>query len=174
MGRRPGTLCSAVIALTTSAPPLALTLGPLVAVDLLAVGDPARTRTVFAAIAFLIAIGIGLLVLAGWLLRSTRIDPDVLAPLEVMGERSWRHADPVWQRRRLDELRPADADPLDPMAPPPVADAEFDLGPTLAGFDDFDDLLRQFGIQLDDASPDTVADPPIDEPAPSDSADDRA
>jgi hypothetical protein len=127
----------------------------------LAVGDPGRTRTVLAAISFLIAIGVGLVVLAGWLLRSTRVDPEVLAPLEVMGERSWRRADPVWQRRRLDEVRPAEAEPLDPMAPPPLADAEFDLGPRLGGFDDFDDLLRELGIHLEDTSPDEAAEPMV-------------
>lgn len=162
-----------------TAPVLLLTFDAVPSAQLLAVGDPTRTRTVLAAIAFLVAIGIGLLVLAGWLVRSTRVDPEVLAPLEAMGERSWRKADPVWQRRRLDELRPEGAEPLDPMAPPPAADAEFDLGPSLAGFDDFDDLLRQFGIQLDDAAPDEVADPlpgptpdggdePVDEPTDGD------
>jgi hypothetical protein len=139
----------------------------LLAVDLLAVGDPGRTRTVIAAILFLVALGIGLLVLAGWLVRSTRADPEVLAPLEVMGERSWRNADPVRQRRRLDEVRPDDAEPIDPMAPPPPADAEFDLGPKLAGFADFDDLLRNYGIVLEDASPDAVPEPLDDVPPPS-------
>jgi hypothetical protein len=142
---------------------------PLLAVDLLAVGDPGRTRTVIAAILFLVAIGVGLLVLAGWLVRSTRVDPDVLAPLEVMGERSWRSADPVRQRRRLDEVRPDDAEPIDPMAPPPLTDAEFDLGPKLGGFADFDDLLREYGIHLDDAAPDQVA-TPLDEPPTGDRA----
>jgi hypothetical protein len=142
---------------------------PLLAVDLLAVGDPGRTRTVIAAILFLVAIGVGLLVLAGWLVRSTRVDPDVLAPLEVMGERSWRGADPVRQRRRLDEVRPDDAEPIDPMAPPPLTDGEFDLGPKLAGFADFDDLLREYGIHFEDAAPDQVA-TPLEEPPTGDRA----
>lgn len=124
---------------------------------LLAVDDPGRTRTVFAAIAFLVAIGVGLLVLAGWLVRSTRVDPEVLAPLEMMGERGWRSADPVLQRRRLDEVRPEGAEPLARMAPPPDADPEFERGPTLGDFSDFDDLLRGLGVELDEVAS-TVSD----------------
>lgn len=139
----------------------------------IAVGDPVRTRTVLAAIFVLIAIGVGLIALAAWLIRSTRVDPEVLAPLEVMSERSWRRADPVWQRRRLDEVRPDEAEPLDPTIPPPPTDAEFDEGPRLGDFDDFDDLLRRFGVDLDDAAPAAVApdeqapdsEPPVDEAA---------
>lgn len=157
---RPTWHTSGVVLASISAP-IVLTWTPA----FLAVGDPGRTRTVLAAVLFLIAIGVGLLVLAGWLVRSTRVDPEVLAPLEVMGERSWRRADPVWQRRRLDEVRPTEAEPLDPMAPPPLADAEFDLGPRLGGFDDFDDLLRELGIHLEDTSPDDVAEP-MDQLAP--------
>ncbi|MEX2626133.1 MAG: hypothetical protein WD225_04580 [Ilumatobacteraceae bacterium] len=139
----------------------------VVAVEMFAVGDSGSTRTVLAAIAFLVAIGIGLLVLAGWLVRATRADPEVLAPLEVMGERSWRRADPVWQRRQLDEVRPSEAEPLEPMAAPPALDAEFDLGPQLGDFSDFDDLLRTLGVDLGDAAPAargdaTMAPPPSD------------
>lgn len=138
-----------------------------VAVEMVAVGDSGSTRTVLAAIAFLVAIGIGLLVLAGWLIRATRADPEVLAPLEVMGEGSWRRADPVWQRRQLDEVRPSGAEPLDPMAAPPLLDAEFDLGPQLGDFSDFDDLLRTLGVDLGDAAPDTRGDAAM-APPPSD------
>ena len=60
--------------------------------------------------------------LAIWLFRLTRPDKELLAPLEVMGERKWRRADPVWQRRRLDEVRPDDAQPLQPSAAPPDFD----------------------------------------------------
>lgn len=134
----------------------------LSASELQDIGDPGRTRTVYAAIAFLIAIGVGLLVLAGWLIRSTRVDPEVLAPLELMGQRSWRSGDPVWQRRRLDEVRPAGAEPLVRMASPPDADPDFERGPPLGDFSDFDDLLRDLGVEIETADPDglPVADLP--------------
>jgi hypothetical protein len=111
------------------------------AVALLAssVGDPAGTRTLTAIVALLAVLGIGLVMIAVWLFRLTRPDKELLAPLEVMGERKWRRADPVWQRRRLDEVRPADASPLLPSAAPPDFDEAFEKGPTASGFDDLHD-----------------------------------
>jgi hypothetical protein len=108
----------------------------LVATAHLAVGDPVRTRTVYAAMLFLIAIGAGLVALTIWLVRVTRHEPEYLAPLELMAARRWRRSDPVAQRRMLDEVRPDGAEPLAPSAPPPSGDDEFDLGPTLRSFDD--------------------------------------
>ncbi len=103
---------------------------------LVAVGDPSRDRTVYATIVLLVALGFTMILLAVWLLRTTRPDPEVLAPLERMGQRKWRRADPVWQRRHLDEVRPGGADPLEPMSAPPATDAEFERGPQPIGFDD--------------------------------------
>ena len=103
---------------------------------LVAVGDPSRDRTVYATIVLLVALGFTMIMLAVWLLRNTRPDPEVLAPLERMGQRKWRRADPVWQRRHLDEVRPGGADPLEPMSAPPDTDAEFERGPQPIGFDD--------------------------------------
>lgn len=100
------------------------------------VGDPEGTRTVSSIIALLVALGLALLMLAVWLRRTTRPDPEVLAPLEVMGERKWRRADPVWQRRRLDEIRPRGAAPMQPSIAPPAIDKTFDEGPSGTGFDD--------------------------------------
>ena len=59
----------------------------LVAAD---IGDPDSTRTVIAIIALLVVVGLALVMLAFWLRRTTRPDPEFLAPPEVMGERSWR------------------------------------------------------------------------------------
>lgn len=101
-----------------------------------AVGDPTGERTIGAIVALLVVLGVGLLMLAAWLFRVTRPDPEVLAPLELMGERAWRRGDPVWQRRRLDEVRPAGAEPLQPSVAPPEIDAAFDDGPSASGFDD--------------------------------------
>lgn len=103
---------------------------------LAAIGDPDGTRTVTSIIALLVALGLGLVMVAVWLYRTTRPDPDLLAPLEVMGERKWRRADPVGQRRTLDEVRPDKARPLEPSVAPPALDAAFEAGPTASGFDD--------------------------------------
>jgi hypothetical protein len=90
-------------------------------------------------VALLVVLGIGLVMLAVWLFKVTRPDDELLAPLEVMGERKWRRADPVWQRRRLDEVRPPDAQPLQPSVAPPDLDEAFDQGPSASGFDDLHD-----------------------------------
>lgn len=114
------------------------------------IGDPDGARTVTSIIALLVALGLGLAMLAVWLRRTTRPDPELLAPLEKMGERRWRRADPVAQRRALDEIRPRGAVPLTPSAAPPQVDEAFDAGPTASGFDD---LSR-------DEEPDTPLPPP--------------
>lgn len=103
------------------------------------VGDPEGTRTITSIVALLVAIGLALVMIAIWLFKTTRPDPDLLAPLEMMGERKWRRSDPVWQRRRLDSLRPEGAEPLEPVTAPPDIDEAFDLGPTASGFDDLHD-----------------------------------
>jgi hypothetical protein len=103
---------------------------------LASVGDPAGTRTVSALVVLLAALGVALVMVAVWLVRVTRPDPELLAPLEVMGERTWRRSDPVSQRRRIDEVRPAGADPLQPRVAPPDLDEAFERGPDATGFDD--------------------------------------
>lgn len=113
------------------------------------IGDPDGTRTVTSIIALLVALGLALAMVAVWLYRNTRPDPELLGPLEVMGERRWRRSDPVAQRRRLDEARPADADPLVPRTEAPQLDAAFEAGPTAPGFDDLGD-----GTEAPDASDD--------------------
>lgn len=116
------------------------------------IGDPDSTRTVWAIVALLVVIGLGLVMLAFWLRRSTRPDPEFLAPLELMGERTWRRGDPVWQRRRLDEVRPEGAEPLRRSAAPPHLDESFDAGPSGDGFDD---------LQEDTPAPETAPDPTV-------------
>jgi len=108
----------------------------------------------------LAVLGIALLMVAIWLFRLTRPDKELLAPLEVMGERKWRRADPVWQRRRLDEVRPGDAQPLQPSAAPPDFDeAFFDQRPAAGGFDDLHDDAHANGA----SSP--HVEEPVDAPA---------
>jgi hypothetical protein len=125
-----------------------------------AVGDPEGTRTVSSIIALLVALGLALVMLAVWLHRATRPDPEVLAPLEVMGERKWRRSDPVWQRRRLDEIRPRGAVPMEPSIAPPALDAAFDKGPSAPGFDDLhgagiasEGAGQPIGSDVDDLAP---------------------
>lgn len=120
-----------------------------------AIGDPDGTRTVTSIVALLVAAGIALLVLARWLIRATRPDRELLAPLEVMGDRSWRRADPVWQRRLLHSVRPADAQPLVRGVEPPAIDASFDDGPSVSGFDDLLDDVPEVDVTgIDDADDD--------------------
>ena len=111
------------------------------------IGDPEGTRTVTSIIVLLVAIGLALVMLAVWLHRKTRPDPELLAPLEMMGERKWRRSDPVWQRRRLDEIRPDGARPVQPSIAPPEIDLAFEAGPTARGFDDLHDVA----LAADDA-----------------------
>jgi len=95
---------------------------------LLGAGDVGSTRLVYAMVAGLIAIGIAFIALGVWLVRSTRSDPPVLAPLERMGDKDWRRqTDPATQRRTLDDVRPAGAEPLHLESSPPSLDAEFEL-----------------------------------------------
>lgn len=132
-----------------------LALRPLVAT----IGDPEGTRTVTSVVALLIALGLALVMIAVWLFRRTRPDPELLAPLEAMGERKWRRHDPMWQRRRLDELRPPGARPLEPSAAPPVVDEAFDRGPAAAGFDDLQDQFIPPEGEAADAGAQPVGDP---------------
>ena len=109
----------------------------------LAAGDPGSTRLVYAIIVGLVVIGVALVALGIWLIRSTRQDPELLAPLERMSDRELRRADPATQLRLLDDVRPPGAEPLRRQAPRPVLDEEFgrsrppspldDLGPPLPG-----------------------------------------
>ena len=103
------------------------------------VGDADSTRTVWAIVALLVVMGLALVMLAFWVRRTTRPDPEFLAPLELMDDRSWRKGDAVWQRRRLDEVRPEGATPRERAAAPPRLDESFDAGPSVSGFDDLHD-----------------------------------
>jgi hypothetical protein len=94
--------------------------------SVLVANDPGSTRLVYAMVAGLVLIGIALVLLGVWLVRQTRYDPPVLAPLERMGDVSWRKRDPATQRRILDEVRPEGAEPLATGTDAPTVDAEFD------------------------------------------------
>jgi FtsZ-interacting cell division protein ZipA len=84
----------------------------------------------------LVAIGVALVLLGVWLVRQTRPDLEVLAPLERMGDGEWKKRDPSTQRRMLDEVRPDGARPLTPEPKPPPVDAEFEADHPVASFSD--------------------------------------
>ena len=88
--------------------------------------DPSSTRVVYAMAIGLVVIGVALILLGVWMIRQTRPDLEVLAPLERMGDSDWRKKDPSTQQRMLDELRPDGAMPLVPASQPPSLDADFE------------------------------------------------
>ena len=107
----------AVVALLAPAPP---------AVALVGAGDPEATRLVYAMVIGLVVIGVVLIFLGFWILRQTKPDLEVLAPLERMGDGDWKKKDTSTQRRMLDELRPDGANPLTPATRPPSIDRDFE------------------------------------------------
>ena len=124
--------------------------------------DPEHERLIMIAVAGLIVLGLAMLAITIVWWRGTRSEHEALAPLEVMGERSWMKATFSERRRRLDSVRPPTSDRF--LGPAFLAD-ELDLRAARkaapAGFDD----LRE---HLADASP---ADPAtIREAAPTDAA----
>jgi hypothetical protein len=118
-----------------------------------AVGDPGSTRLVLGAVALLVVVGLALIATSLWLWRETRIDDPVLLPLERMGERDFQRADPVFQRRMLDDARPPGAIPLHDSAPLPEPDPDFERGPDPAGLDGIlDGVESERNAGGDDAS----------------------
>ena len=100
--------------------PIVALLAPApLAVALVGAGDPEATRLVYAMVIGLVVIGVVLIFLGVWILRQTKPDLEVLAPLERMGDGDWKKKDPSTQRRILDELRPEGAEPLDARHPCP-------------------------------------------------------
>ena len=80
-------------------------------------------------VAALLAIAATMVVLAVWLIRTTRTDPPALGPLEVMGDRSWRRADGDRRTETLAGVRPPGSSlpaPMVPLEEEPAADADGD------------------------------------------------
>ncbi len=73
--------------------------------------------TVAVFVTVLVLLGLAMIVLALWLVRSTRTDPAALGPLEVMGERRWRKGDADVRQANLETARPPGAPPPAPMVP---------------------------------------------------------
>ena len=73
--------------------------------------------TVAVLVALLVALGAVMVAVAVWLVRSTRGDHPALAPLETMGDRSFRRASTDRRATRLSEARPPGAPPPAPIVP---------------------------------------------------------
>lgn len=103
------------------------------------VGDDAASVRVYLVVAVLIVIGVILVGLAIWLVRQTRPDRELLAPLERMNARRWRGLDPQDRRRSLDEVRPDAASPIGRAQREPTVDREFASAPPVRDFSDLVD-----------------------------------
>lgn len=141
----------------------ALNTTPASAPFIVGAGDPGSTRLVYAMVAGLVVIGILFVVVALWLIRQTRVDPELLAPLERMGDNDWNRLEPAGQRRVLDEVRPVDAQPLEVELLEPEIDAEFDESDRpVQTFDDLmpgeSDALDFTPLGVSTLPPDSVAD----------------
>ncbi|MGH8917557.1 MAG: hypothetical protein ACRD0H_04325, partial [Actinomycetes bacterium] len=88
--------------------------------------------TVLLLVAVLVALGVAMIALAVWLVRTTRSDPPALGPLEAMGGRPFRRADDDDRTTRLAAARPDGAPPPAPILPlddEAQPDAELDAEP---------------------------------------------
>ena len=70
-----------------------------------AINDTASTRRIQLMAAGLVALAVALIAITVWFWKSTRPDPESLAPLEMMGRKKWRKSDAIEQRHRLDDVR---------------------------------------------------------------------
>lgn len=82
--------------------------------------DSGATNTVLAVVAVLVVIGILVLGFTWWFWRSTKPEPEALAPLELLGTRKIRKTDSDGRRRALDAVRPTSPATTAPAAAEPV------------------------------------------------------
>ena len=122
-----GAVSAAVSRLAAVAPSAAALVGA---------GDPRSSRIVYAMVIGLVVVGVALVLLGVWIIRQTRADLEVLAPLERMGDGDWKKRDPSTQRRMLDEVRPDGAVPLTTEPMPPPIDADFEADHPVSSFSD--------------------------------------
>ena len=73
--------------------------------------------TVALLVGLLVVLGVAMIAVAVWLVRSTRADHPSLAPLETMGDRSFRRASSDLQATRLAAARPHGAPGPAPIVP---------------------------------------------------------
>jgi hypothetical protein len=109
------------------------------------INDVSSTRKVYLLAMGLVVLGVVLIVVTVWFWRTSRHDPELLAPLEVMGSKRFRAVDAKAQQQLLDSARPADAEPMrwglvrGDMPP----EAEIDLRQAAQrGSENYDDLVE--------------------------------
>ena len=128
----------------------------------LAVGDQSSTRTVYAVIFALTTVGVVLIFIGAWIFRQTKPDPELLAPLERMADRSWRQQDPAQRRRTLDEARPEGAQPVLREQGVPEVDQDFAQSkPSIGNFNDLraeQDAERRRAAPSDPLLPEKLGD----------------
>ena len=93
------------------------------------ISDSGSTRTVYLLAAGLAVLGVGLLVITISFWKSSKPEPQLLAPLEVMEDKKFRGLGKMEQRRALDAVRPPDAQPINKsvVIGTPIAHPELDL-----------------------------------------------
>lgn len=95
----------------------------LAGIDTRSVGDAGSSVVVLVVAVALVAAGVALAGITVWFWRSTRPDPEALAPLVVMSSKGWRLGNPVERRHALDVARPGAAVAvLEPVANEGVAE----------------------------------------------------
>jgi len=89
----------------------------LAGIDTRSVGDTGSSVVVLVVAMALVAAGVALTGITVWFWRSTRPDPEALAPLVVMSSKRWRLGNPIERRQALDVARPgASVAVLEPVA----------------------------------------------------------
>ncbi len=83
--------------------------------------DASATNRVLAIVGALCVLGVVVLVFTWWFWKSTRPEPEALAPLELLGTRRVRRIDSDSRRRALDSVRPSVV-AATPDQPPEVVD----------------------------------------------------
>ncbi|MBU3688006.1 MAG: hypothetical protein B7C54_09795 [Acidimicrobiales bacterium mtb01] len=78
----------------------------LAGIDTRSVGDTGSSAVVLVVALALVAAGVALAVITVWFWRSTRPDPEALAPLVVMSSKRWQLGNQIERRQALDVARP--------------------------------------------------------------------
>ncbi len=122
------------------------------------VNDASSTRKLYLIALGLALLGGVLLIVTVWFWRSTRPEPELLAPLEQMGARTFRQLDGRAQKELLDSVRPEDAQPMrwgvvhgDPM-PGTEIDLEAAARADMIGYDDLREPETELEAELDPES----------------------
>ncbi|MSO58946.1 MAG: hypothetical protein EXQ63_01300 [Ilumatobacteraceae bacterium] len=85
----------------------------------------------------LVLFGVALVIVTLSFWRAARIDPEALAPLEVMQDRKFNRADSQMRIELLNKFRPAGAEPIENMTAPSVLSREPDSEPEKEVLDSF-------------------------------------